>query len=113
VRENTLIITPGDRIDNIVVSIVACPAETGGTRPVAGLVLTGGFKPPLSIMTLLEASGIPVVLCNEDTYSVATQLRELTFKIRPEDGDKIEEAKELIRTSLDVPSLLAALREEG
>jgi len=113
VRENTLIVTPGDRIDNIVVSIVACPEETDGTRSVAGLVLTGGFKPPLSIMTLLEASGIPVVLCNEDTYSVATQLRELTFKIRPEDGDKIAEAKELIRASLDVPSLLAALREEG
>jgi BioD-like phosphotransacetylase family protein len=111
VRQHTLVVTPGDRIDNILVSIVACPGETGLTKPVSGLLLTGGFKPPVSILAILEASGIPVILCNEDTYSVATRLKELRFKIRPADTDKIESAKHLIRAGLDTAALVEMIRE--
>ena len=111
VRDGTLVVTPGDRVDNILVSIVACPAEVGGGKPVSGILLTGGFKPPASILALLEASGIPVILCNEDTYSVATRLKELRFKIRPADTDKIEAAKDLSRSSINSAALLEALKE--
>ena len=112
IREKTLVITPGDRIDNILISITACQIERGVYRPVSGIVLTGGFKPPASILALLEAAAIPVVLCQEDTYTVASRLGELQFKIRPEDTDKIEAAKDLVRQSVDGASLLAALAED-
>jgi BioD-like phosphotransacetylase family protein len=42
---------------------------------------------------------------------VATRLKELRFKIRPADTDKIEAAKDLIRQSLDTAALLDALNE--
>jgi len=81
-------------------------------RPVSGIVLTGGFEPPASILALLAAAGIPVVLCQEDTFTVASRLGDLQFKIRPEDTDKIEAAKDLVRQSVDGASLLAALAED-
>jgi len=109
IRENTLVITPGDRIDNILISIVICPTEPGPPKRVAGLILTGGFIPPPSIVSLLRVSGVPVLLCQGDTYSVASRLRDLVFKIRPEDTDKIEAAQALIRRHVDVDQLFAGL----
>jgi len=106
---NTLVVTPGDRIDNIIVSALACPAELGETEHISGLVVTGGIRPPVGIISLLEMAGIPVLLCQEDTYIVATKLKELRFKISPQDTDKIEAAKRLIHDSIDVQALLAAL----
>jgi hypothetical protein len=112
IREHTLVVTPGDRIDNILVSAVACPIESGQTEPISGLVLTGGFRPPAGILSLLSMAGIPVILCDEDTYAVAARLKEMRFKISPKDTYKIEAAKSLVRESLDVPALLAALAEQ-
>jgi len=109
IQENTLVITPGDRIDNILISIVICPTEPGPPKRVAGLILTGGFIPPPSIVSLLRVSGVPVLLCQGDTYSVASRLRDLVFKIRPEDTDKVEAAQTLIRRHIDVKELLDAL----
>ena len=110
-RENTLVVTPGDRVDSILTSTLVCPMIPGAGSPVAGLLLTGGFDPPAAILNLLNASGVPVVLCQEDTYSVAMKLRDLRFKIRPEDADKIAAAKGLVRESIQVEPLLAALDE--
>ena len=112
IRQNTLVITPGDRIDNVLISITACPIERGLVRPVTGILLTGGFDPPASILTLIEAIGIPVILCQEDTYSVAARLQEMRFKIRPADTDKIEAAKALIRENINVPDLVVRLADE-
>ena len=111
-RENTLVITPGDRIDNILIAVITCPTKRGGVLPVSGLVLTGGFEPPASIIHLLDAVGMPVVLCKEDTYTVVSRLRETRFKIRPEDTDKIEAVKRLVYESIDMPALLEGLAAE-
>jgi BioD-like phosphotransacetylase family protein len=112
-HQNTLVVTPGDRIDNILVSVVGMHAPMGGPKPVSGLILTGGFKPPPSILAILEASGLPVILCNDDTYTVATRLQEMRFKIRPADTDKIAEAKNLIHEGVDAAALLEALKAAG
>ena len=112
IRQNTLVITPGDRIDNVLISITACPIERGLARPVTGILLTGGFEPPASILSLIESIGIPVVLCQDDTYSVAARLQEMRFKIRPEDMDKVEAAKALIRENVNVPDLVARLADD-
>jgi cell division protein FtsA len=47
----------------------------------AGLVLTGGFKPHVGILSLLTMTGIPVLLCEEDTFSVASRLMEMRSEI--------------------------------
>ena len=106
---DTLMIVPGDRLDNIRVSIEAKPAEAGGPRPVVGLVLTGGFEPPPETVARIRQTGIPAVLCDQDTFSVAALLQEMRFKMRSVDRDKIEEVKHLVRESVDVEALRRAL----
>ncbi len=113
IRPHTLVITPGDRIDNILISTITCPAEQPDAGPISGLVLTGGFEPPGSIIALLRSAGIPVLLCQDDTYTVASRLRELRFKIRPEDTEKIEAAKLLVRHSIDADAITAALADDA
>lgn len=107
--KNTLVVIPGDRIDNLLVAVGLCPGGSRGERSVSGLVLTGGFEPPAPILRLIEDAGVPTVLCQEDTYAVAAAIKGLSFKIEPGDADKIEAAQNLIRESLDVSALMGAL----
>jgi BioD-like phosphotransacetylase family protein len=107
-RRGTLMITPGDRLDTILMS------TTWSTRspemgPPAGLILTGGFEPPAQVMETLASMRFPVVLCDGNTYTVAARLGSLKFKLRPQDTDKIAAAKALVRDSLDVSALMEAL----
>jgi len=102
--EETLVIAPGDRLDDSLVSVIM-----RARSPVSGLVLSGGFEPKSSLLALLGQAGVPVVLCNEDTYSVAKRLNEMHFKIRTEDTDKVEVAKRLVRDSIDVQALAREL----
>jgi hypothetical protein len=107
-RDHTLVITPGDRADNIAVCISAHLAD--GPPRLAGLVLTGGLVPDGAMMEQLRRSGLPVLLSPEDTYSVSTHIRELVFKIESGDRDKIETAQRMIREHVDVGYLLENLR---
>jgi BioD-like phosphotransacetylase family protein len=107
VRDNTLIITPGDRVDNILVSILML-AEN---RPHSGgLLLTGGFEPHPKIVPLLKSSAIPVLLSNEDTFQVSSKMADIGFKIRAYDTDKIERLHALVRDYVDNDLVLTALK---
>jgi len=105
-RSHTLMISAGDRTENILLAVVACTSKAAEMGPLSGLLLTGGFQPPGVVVTALKQAGIPVILCEEDTYTVASKLRSLQFKLRPEDTDKLDAAKTLIRESISVTSLM-------
>ena len=107
VAENTLIITPGDRIDNILVSITFHLNRIQEKFSIAGLVLTGGLVPHFTVVDLLRRSGLPALLCQEDTYTISSRIRQMVFKIRSEDSDKIATAQELVLKHVDLDTLLA------
>jgi BioD-like phosphotransacetylase family protein len=106
IAENTLIITPGDRIDNILVSISFHMNRIQDKFSIAGLVLTGGLVPHFTVVELLRRSGLPALLCQEDTYTTSTRIRGMVFKIRSEDSDKIATAQELALKHADLDILL-------
>jgi hypothetical protein len=106
VAENTLIITPGDRIDNILVSISFHMNRIQDKFSIAGLVLTGGLVPHFTVVELLRRSGLPALLCQEDTYTTSSRIRQMVFKIRSEDSDKIATAQELVLKHVDLDALL-------
>ncbi len=109
--DRALVITPGDRNDNIL-AIVSTYTLVGGTPPpVAGLILTGGFVPLGNVMELLVESGIPALQCSEDTYAVAARLREAVFKITPDDTERIELAMDLVSTHVDISAILEGLAD--
>ena len=113
IQQDSLVVTPGDRVDNI---LVAMSADRMGQRPsgnIAGIILTGGLLPATPIMPLLKKSGLPVLLCKEGTFEVATLISQSVFKINPGDTEKIAAAQRFVRTCVDVDAILARVSRDG
>lgn len=88
--EGTLVITPGDRSDIILGSLLA---DAAATYPgVSGLLLTGGLRPAPQVQRIIEGlrkSPVPVLTVEGDTFSVGTQASQVRGRIRPESPRKI------------------------
>jgi phosphate acetyltransferase len=95
-----LIITPGDRED-IILSAIA----TDGLRSdklIAGIILTRNILPDPKLMEMIEKTSIPVIMCGEDSYKVASKINNMTVKTQPSDEDKIPIIKDLITKNIDL-----------
>lgn len=108
IRANTLVIAPGDRLDNILLAVMVMSQDYEHS---GGLVLTGGIELQPKIAALVENSSIPVLLSQEDTFTVSARMADLGFKIRSFDGDKIDRLHKLVEAHLDVDYILAALAD--
>ncbi len=105
-QDGTLVITSGDRVDNILVSVSSHLVHEGSGSRISGVILTGGLIPDSKIINLLKESNIPVLFCDADTYTVAANIENLTFKIQKTDKDKILEAMRLVRDNVNVDMIL-------
>ncbi len=107
IKAGSLIITPGDRIDNILLAV-----SLSGTKAYhqkfcsSGLILTGGFMPEDTILELLRASGIPVLVTREETYTVSARMKDLLFKIQSTDVDKIKATQSLVEKYVDIDKII-------
>jgi len=107
-QDGCLVVVPGDRVDNIVTSINVHLLKLLGARlQIAGLLLTGGLIPHLSIVNILRQVDVPVVLSEQDTATAAYTARQLVAKITPRDVDKIALAVELISRHVDLDTIFA------
>lgn len=97
VEENSLIITPFDRVDMICAMI---------DRHISGLILSGGKEPPKKICALLEKNNIPTLLSEGDTYSVAARVHSMKVKIKPEDKSKIDIIIQMVDRYVDVDKIV-------
>ncbi|KPK94623.1 MAG: phosphate acetyltransferase [Deltaproteobacteria bacterium SM23_61] len=88
--EGTLVITPGDRSDIILGSLLA---DAASTYPrVAGLLLTGGLRPAPQVERIIEGlrkSPVPVLTVEVDTFTAGTQASQVRGRIRPENPRKM------------------------
>jgi BioD-like phosphotransacetylase family protein len=95
-----LIITPGDRED-IILSAIAS-GSIAQSRAIAGIILTRSILPHPKLMEMLAKTSIPVVLCPDDSYKVASKVNSMTVKTQPGDKDKIPIIKDLITKNIDL-----------
>jgi BioD-like phosphotransacetylase family protein len=109
--DRALVITPGDRTDNILAILSTHALDGPRTNPISGIVLTGGFRPKGKMLDLLHETHLPTLLCKEDTFTIAAKLQETIFKILPEDHERIQTAMCLINEYVDVDAILEALQE--
>jgi len=109
-KDGALVITSGDRIDNILVSISTHLISRGVRFRIAGIILTGGMVPDVRIGNLLKKSKIPVLLSPQDTYTVAGKIESLICKIEKTDKDKIRTAMRLVKKYVDVEAIIKNLR---
>ncbi|WP_400074793.1 phosphate acetyltransferase [Winogradskyella sp. R77965] len=89
-KENTLVITPGDRADII---LGALQANISKNYPkISGIILTGGLIPEKPILKLIEglSSISPIISVKEGTFGVANAIGKIKSKIYAENTEKIE-----------------------
>lgn len=98
--DGRLVLVPGDRND---VVMAACLASLNGTR-LAALVLTAGIEPDPGVWELTRAAsatGLPVLVVEEDSYETATRVRDLDPGLAIDDLDRIESVTDWIADALD------------
>ena len=109
-RHRTLLITPGDRDDMLEVALEAHQSGVEQRRPlITGLVLTGGFRPPDSVLKRLRAAGLFTYLVEGDTYRTAQDVHDILVKTHPTDEEKIATIIDLVGRSIDPGALLVRL----
>jgi phosphate acetyltransferase len=104
--DDVVVITPGDRAD---VLLGVLSAHASGALPApAGIVLTGGLRPPLSVLRLIESLPTipPVVLTSHDTYETATLTGSLLGRITAGARRKIDTALALFEEHVPGQELL-------
>src|SRR5690606_1259636 len=88
-KDNALVITPGDRADII---LGALQAHSSKNYPkISGIVLTGGLIPEESILKLIEglSSIVPIISVNGGTYSVTNSIGTIKSRIYADNIEKI------------------------
>jgi phosphate acetyltransferase len=106
ITEGTLLITPGDRADVLLAAIFA-HASTDLPSP-AGVVLTGGLRPPELMLGALGGFGglPPILLTEHDTYETVSLASAREGAITPAAPRKITKALALFETHIDGEDLL-------
>lgn len=88
-KENALVITPGDRADII---LGALQANISKNYPkIAGIILTGGLIPEAPILKLIEglSSIVPLISVKGGTYDVTNSIGSIKSRIYAENKEKI------------------------
>jgi phosphate acetyltransferase len=106
VLDGSLIITPGDRADVILVSLATVFSETYPN--ISGLLLTGGLTPEPQVQRLMEGlskSQVPVVSVDTDTYTTAMDVSKVPAVLTPDNDRKIATALGVFETHVDTKEL--------
>ena len=107
--DNSLIITPSDRMDMISAMVDLQRGKIKKNCKIAGLVLSGGMAPQPETLALLEKHKIPTLLSEGDTYSIAAKIHSIKVKIKPEDKNKIDIIMKMINRYVDVDKIVESI----
>lgn len=116
IKDNLLIVTPGDRGDII---ICALQANLSANYPkVAGIVLTAGSEPEEPILRLIEGlqTVVPIMAVKTGTFQTTTDIGAIKSRITTDNTKKIQLAIDTFERYVDVPALdqkIAAFTAEG
>jgi phosphate acetyltransferase len=89
IRENALVITPGDRADII---LGALQANASSNYPkISGIILTGSLTPEESIVKLIEGvqSTVPIISVDGGTFGITNKIGSVKSKIYSTHNKKI------------------------
>jgi len=116
IKQNVLIVTPGDRADIIVASLQANLSKN--FPKIAGIVLTGGFEITDSVIRLIEGSNtlVPILKVEEPSFHAATKVAGIHSKISADNPEKIHVAINTFRKYMDLEALekeIAAFQPVG
>ena len=106
--DGALLITPGDRADVLLTALFAHASRT--LPSVAGVVLTGGLRPPDSLLQPIDAPAMPAIVTTaHDTYGATALAGSLEGAITVATPRKITTALALFEHHVDRDALLERL----
>jgi phosphate acetyltransferase len=106
IEDDSLIITPGDRSDIILGSILSDASEI--YPRISGLLLTGNLRPAPQVKRLIEGfitSPVPVFAVDTDTFTTAMNASNVPGTIVPESKRKIAAALGIVEQNMDMSEL--------
>lgn len=95
---DSVVITGGDRSD-----IQTTALEASG---VAGLVLTGGYRPPKAVLGKAASRDVPVLLVRSDTRTTIDRVEGVLRSGRTQRRETVERMAELLEDNVDIQRLL-------
>jgi phosphate acetyltransferase len=105
IKENVLIVTPGDRGDIIISSL---QANLSSSYPkVAGIILTAGATPEEPVLRLIEGlqNVVPIMTVKTGTFETTTAVASVKARISPDNNKKIQLAIDTFNKYVDVAAL--------
>ncbi len=99
------VITPGDREDIIMGSVLAHHSKN--YPALSGLILTGGIEPAPSLLKLLEGlkDDFPVLTVEADTFKVSQQVQRVRSKLNIRNKRKIRLGIQLFQDYVDTEAI--------
>jgi uncharacterized protein len=81
----------------------------GAARPLAGILLTGGRRPPSQLVQAAEKARVPLLLIEEDTFAALEKLEQSTSRLSPQDEVKVRHVTELMERDGGIDRLVESL----
>jgi BioD-like phosphotransacetylase family protein len=104
-QPGTLIITPGDRED-LIMMILHADCSPSARGHLAGVILTDGILPAESVMQLIRECSIPFISTTADVSRATTTIGRMTVKVEVGDRDKIGVIQKLIQDHVQVDRIV-------
>ena len=104
-KENVLIVTPGDRGD-IIISALQANLSTSYPK-ISGMVLTAGFEPEEPLMRLIKGSPsiMPIISVKTGTFETTAKLGAIQSRMTSGNRKKIQLAIDVFEKYVDVKAL--------
>ena len=95
--QNKVVVTGGHRSD-----IILAALETS----TEGIIVTGGVVPNDLIIGRAEEKGVPVIITDEDTFTVVEKIEGIAGKARIRDKKRIEKGIELVKEYVEIKKII-------
>ncbi|RAP28781.1 hypothetical protein DID76_04425 [Candidatus Marinamargulisbacteria bacterium SCGC AG-414-C22] len=99
---NSLFIVPAAREGLIMAALCGNLLDSEVVYFVSGIILTGGKYPHERVLSLIKRAHIPLLLVEEDSFTITTKINNMLIKIGSNDSEKIEKIQDLCEEYVDV-----------
>ena len=108
-KNNSLVITPGDRADLILGAIQA--NKSANYPKIAGIILTGGIVPQKSVLKLIEGLELtlPIISVAKGTFDITNEIGNIKSAIYADNKQKITTSIAAFEKHVDVDNLTKKL----
>jgi len=107
IEEGSLMITPGDRLDLILGSLLSHISSS--VPKIAGIILTANLIPDETITKIIEGIAnlqIPIISVDEETFNITLKASSIKSKISPENKEKVLSALRIFTHNINTDELL-------